>query len=265
MIRKLLVAGVVAAATTLLSMPAADAGRSGKKVSEEIHQAYDVGKKPVLTVSNINGDVRITGTGGDRIEIDAVKYGSSQERMDELDVTITHKGDRVIIEVDYDDDDRQHNGGGAGVDFEIRVPKHTRLDEVELVNGDLDIEEMSGEIDASSVNGDVTCENLSGDVQLNAVNGDVMLTVGGEFDAIRLHSVNGTVELVVPKSANARLSASTVHGSIRGTGDIRAERGIVGSSLTSVLGKGEGRINLDTVNGNIRIYHEGERSSSKKD
>jgi hypothetical protein len=32
-----------------------------------------------------------------------------------------------------------------------------------------------------------------------------------------------------------------------------------------VLGKGEGRINLDTVNGNIRIYHEGERSSSKKD
>jgi hypothetical protein len=73
MIRKLLVAGVVAAVTTLLSMPAADAGRSWKKVSEEIHQAYDVGKKPVLTVCNIYGDVRITGTGGDRIEIDAVK------------------------------------------------------------------------------------------------------------------------------------------------------------------------------------------------
>jgi DUF4097 and DUF4098 domain-containing protein YvlB len=127
------------------------------------------------------------------------------------------------------------------------------------VNGDLKLDGIAGEVDASSVNGDVSARGLSGAVELSAVNGDVELSVTGKVDAIRLHSVNGTVELMVPRDTSAKVNASTVHGSIRGPGSIEVEKGFVGSSLTSVMGKGEGKISLDTVNGDIRIYHEGEK------
>ncbi|MDH4337033.1 MAG: DUF4097 domain-containing protein [Candidatus Krumholzibacteria bacterium] len=241
-----------------LAAPAAVA-KKWNKVKEESHQSFDAGKKGSLSLSNINGDVTVTGYDGTTIEVDAIKYASSQERLDETTIESSMKNGHVVIKVDIDDHDDWDHDGNAGVEFTIRVPRGTRIDEVELVNGDLQLDGIEGEVDASSVNGDVTATHLSGAVALSAVNGDVELDVTGAVDSIRLQSVNGTVELTLPRNASARVSASTVHGSIRGTGEIKADRGIVGSSLSSVLGKGEGTIKLDTVNGNIRIYQEGEK------
>jgi DUF4097 and DUF4098 domain-containing protein YvlB len=257
MIRKLSMTVAAIVLTTALAAPGVLAGKSDK-FKEESHQTFDAGKKGTLTLSNINGDVTVTGYDGTTIEVDAVKHASSQERLDEIEIESSMKNGHVVIKVDIEDHRGWDHNSDASVNFTIRVPRGTRLDEVELVNGDLDLDGIEGEVDASSVNGDVTATGLSGAVELSAVNGDVELAVTGKVDAIRLHSVNGAVELTVPSDASAKVSASTVHGSIRGTGSIKAEKGIVGSSLTSVLGKGEGRISLDTVNGDIRIYHEGE-------
>jgi DUF4097 and DUF4098 domain-containing protein YvlB len=258
MIQRLTMVVASIALAAALAAPAAVAKKSDP-FKEESHQTFDAGKKGTLTLSNINGDVTITGYDGNTIEVDAVKYANSQERLDQIEIKSSMKNEHVVIEVDFEDHDDWDHDGHASVEFKIRVPSGTRIDEVELVNGDLDLDGIAGEVDASSVNGDVTARTLSGAVQLSAVNGDVELAVTGAVDTIRLHSVNGTVELVVPRNASARVSASTVHGSIRGTGSIEAEKGIVGSSLTSVLGKGEGKISLDTVNGDIHIYHEGEK------
>jgi DUF4097 and DUF4098 domain-containing protein YvlB len=266
MMQKLIHAAAAILLVGILAAPAADAKKNSDRFKEESHESFDAGKDGRLSLSNINGDVKVTGYDGATIEVDAVKYASTEERLAQTTITSSMKDGHVRIEVDIeDDDDDDWKDSHARVDFVIRVPRGTRIDDLELVNGHLDMEGIEARVEASSVNGDVTAEKLSGDVDLTAVNGDVRLTVSGPVDSIRLHSVNGTVELVVPRDASARVSANTVHGSIRGMGDIKAERGLVGSSLTSVLGKGEGRIDLDTVNGNIRIYHDGEKSIGDDD
>lgn len=256
MMKRFVFALAVVALAATLAAPAAGK-KQWDKVKQESHESYDVGQDGRLTLGNINGDVTVTGYDGGTIEVDITRYASSQERMDAIDITSALKDGHLTIKVEMDGD--WHDDGHASVNFRIRVPKGTRLDDVELVNGDLALEGISGRVEGSSVNGDVTAEHLGGDADLSAVNGDVYLAVAGAVTSIKLNSVNGTVELVIPRDANARVSASTVHGSIRGTGEIKVEKNFVGSSLSSVLGNGEGRIDLETVNGNIRISHGGDK------
>jgi DUF4097 and DUF4098 domain-containing protein YvlB len=107
----------------------------------------------------------------------------------------------------------------------------------------------------------VDASKLSGDVDLSTVNGNVTLEVNGDSKSIRLHSVNGVLSIVLPDEVNARVSASTVHGDIRGGGDLLVkETHFSGSSLDGIIGNGGGgRIALETVNGDIRIRREGQR------
>ncbi|HEU4366334.1 MAG TPA: DUF4097 family beta strand repeat-containing protein [Candidatus Krumholzibacteria bacterium] len=264
MMRRLIPAAAAIVLAATLAVPAAVAKKDGERFKEATHETFDTGKSGRFTLSNVNGSVTVTGYDGSAIEVDAVKYASSQERLAETTIKSSVDDGRVTIEVEIEDDDRWDNGSSR-VDFEIRVPRGTRIDDLELVNGNLKLEGISGRVDAASVNGDVTAERLSGDVDLSAVNGDVYLTVAGAVESIKLHSVNGMVELVVPRDASARVSASTVHGSIRAAGDVRAEKNFVGSSLTGVLGKGEGKIDMNTVNGDIRIFHDDEDRDKDED
>lgn len=253
------VAGALAAAVAV-AVPQPSTGAShSKRLTKEIHEVCDLGPDGKLSLSNVNGDVRVTGWDQSKVEVTATKSANSQRRLDEAEVEINCERGRVTIEVDYPDHARyDHGDDPARVDFEIRVPRTTRLDDFHVVNGDVELKDISGRVNVSSVNGSVNGEKLSGDLDLSTVNGSVDLAVGGETNSIKLHSVNGMVSVYLPRDVNARLSASTVHGDIRGGSAFRAhESHFTGSSLDGIIGEGGGRIDLATVNGDIRIRREG--------
>lgn len=227
---------------------------AGKTEREESTQSYKVGKSPRVSLSNLNGTAEITGWNGDTIEVRVTKFTSGpRARLDDVVVNVDLDGDHLRIEVEYEDTDDWHNDG-VSVDFEIRVPRATSLVNVKLVNGDLKIRDLAGDIEASSVNGEVSGIDLSGKVHLSTVNGDVSLVSVGD-EPIWLKSVNGGVTLVLPKNVNADISASTIHGDISG----KLARGVThaGSSMDAVLGSGGRRIELVTVNGDIEIRRAG--------
>lgn len=251
---------LIVAAAVAVAPPATSADR---EVREEINQVYEVGRSARLSLSNLNGDARVTGWDRGTIEVKATKRATGgRERLDDAVVHFNLENDHLRIEVEYEDNDRW-NDVFVEVDFEIRVPRTTAIDEVELVNGGVEIRSLTGDVEASSVNGNVDGSQLEGEVRLAAVNGDVSLTeVKGDED-IRLSSVNGSVSIVLPQGVNAKLSASTVHGDIRG----ELARGVThaGNSMDAVLGRGGTRISLDTVNGDIRIRRaDGDRKPDPK-
>lgn len=233
---------------------------AGKTEREESTQSYKVGKHPRLSLSNLNGATQITGWNGNTIEVKVTKFTSgSRDRLDDVTVNVDLNDDHLRIDVEYEDTDDWHNDG-VSVDFEIRVPRSTSIENVKLVNGDLEVRDLTGDIEASSVNGEVFGVDLSGEVNLSTVNGDVSLISMGD-EPIRLKSVNGAVTLVLPKNVNAKRSASTVHGDISG----KLGHGIThaGSSMDAVLGSGGRRIELGTVNGDIEIRHTGADDAQK--
>lgn len=254
--------GLAASVPVSLAKTKSDSAKKDLRYHENINRTFEVGKTPRLSLSNVNGDVEIIGGDGKSIEIAAVKSADSQDKLDDTDVKITNEGDRVRIKVEYDKDRWVHESP-ARVEFTIHVPRGTRIGDVSLVNGNLKLRDIDGRIDASSVNGYVDGEKLSGNLDVSTVNGSITLAVSGALESVKLHSVNGAVNLYLPKDASARVSASTVHGDIRGGKDLAVEQAhFVGSSLNGVIGKGDGRVDLNTVNGDIRIRREGEKDKS---
>ncbi|MCI0452845.1 MAG: DUF4097 family beta strand repeat-containing protein [Candidatus Latescibacteria bacterium] len=242
-----------------------DSKWSGKTEKEIINLDYAVGKNARLSLSNLNGGATITGWDKKTIEVTATKRAGSREFLDDATVQADLKDDHLRIEVDYafDDGERYIDSDFVSVEFEIRVPRSIEIDRIELVNGGIDIADLSGEVNAASVNGDVIGEKLSGDTRLSTVNGDVSLSSVAGHDAVTLSSVNGSVTLYLPRDVNAKLSASTVHGDIRG--DLGHGVTHAGNSMDAVLGTGGPRIALGTVNGDIRIRRAGSDARDDSD
>jgi DUF4097 and DUF4098 domain-containing protein YvlB len=100
-------------------------------------------------------------------------------------------------------------------------------------------------------------QNLKGDVDLETTNGGIEArfdTLAGT-QRVSADTVNGRITLYLPADASARLSAETINGGINAEDfDLEVDSGgFVGKDLDGTIGSGEARINLDTVNGGIRV------------
>ena len=247
----------LSAAITLLMSAS---GSVSAREEEKDVQVYDTSDHPRLSLRNINGGLTVEGWNKNRIEVTVVKRASSKERLEDIKIESRMDNDHLRIEVDLEDDGNwSTRGESLNVEFTIRVPHGTRVDSVELVNGDIDIRNIDGDVEVSSVNGEVSGEQLGGDVQLATVNGEVSLIATGDAESISMNSVNGGVVLVLPRKFDARIQAGTVHGSIRANGgfDVDATT-FSGSSMNATIGKGGMKVDLNTVNGSIEIRREGE-------
>ena len=76
----------------------------------------------------------------------------------------------------------------------------------------------------------------------------------GKAHHVKLSSVNGHIELAMPKAANAHLTANTVSGSISSDFSLPIHKGWVGSNLDTTLGSGATQVELSNVNGSIKIH-----------
>jgi len=243
------------------------------KLTEEFHHSYPLASGGRVELENINGAVHITGWDQNEVKVDAVKYASSKARLDEAEIEVDATSDTVSIRTKYHSHDHTWNRDGwnnpATVEYTLMVPRSARLDEVELVNGSLDIHQVAGEVRASCVNGKLIAQDLQGRVRLETVNG----RLEPQFDhlgssPIELSSVNGSVELTLPSDAKAELEASTVSGGIDNDFGLHIiNHHWVGHELKAELGGGGTRIKLSNVNGRIEIRHanDGRALSPAKD
>ena len=123
------------------------------------------------------------------------------------------------------------------------------------MNGSLNVQKISGEIDANLVNGKLRASDLTGEADLATVNGtiDADYTSLNNVRGIKLNSVNGTIDLTLPQSPNAEISASVINGSITTDFPLTVKGHLIGKSLNGTLGSGGLQIELSNVNGGIHI------------
>jgi DUF4097 and DUF4098 domain-containing protein YvlB len=143
----------------------------------------------------------------------------------------------------------------VSVDYTVTVPKNVKLDDVDLVNGNLERGSVAGPVKAATVNGTLKATDLSGDTKLSTVNGslDVMFS-SLNSSRVSLSSVNGSMELKLPSSADAKIKASTVNGDITSDFGLTVNKSqFVGQNLRGTIGSGQTPIDLSNVNGKIAI------------
>ncbi|HEX4784996.1 MAG TPA: DUF4097 family beta strand repeat-containing protein [Candidatus Sulfotelmatobacter sp.] len=230
-------------------------------LTEEFHQTYSMTADGRIELDNINGDVHISSWDQNQVKVDAVKYADTKERLDEAKIEIEARSDSLSIRTRYPDHNQSWNWGShnnpASVEYTLTVPRGVRLDEIKLINGELDIAGVSGEVHASCVNGRLEARNLTGRAHLGTING----RLEARFDqlsgrSVELSSVNGSVDLTIPSDSKAEIEASTVSGGINNDFGLHVNNHhFVGHELQGELGSGGTHIKLENVNGRIEIRH----------
>jgi DUF4097 and DUF4098 domain-containing protein YvlB len=242
-------------------------------LTEEFHQTYALTADGRVELDNINGDVHISSWHRNEVKVDAVKYADTKERLDEAKIEIDARNDSISIRTKYPNHDHNWTWGShnnpASVEYTLTVPRKARLDEIKLINGELDINGVSGEVNASCINGRLEAHNLAGRARLSTINGHL----DARFDQlagqrVELNSVNGSVDLTIPSDSNAEVEATTVSGGINNDFGLHVNHHrFVGHDLRGELGSGGARIKISNVNGRIEVRHaqDGRALSPAKD
>lgn len=128
----------------------------------------------------------------------------------------------------------------------------------ESVSGNIETENLAGEIHAESVSGEVIVSGGSFDrAGLGTVNGAIVfhaeLRNGGRLD---IESINGGVDVDFGGDVSARFDIESFNGNIRncfGPEPVRTSRYAPGTELSFTEGGGDGRVTIETLNGNLRL------------
>ena len=223
------------------------------QVTEEFHRTVPLPSNGRVSLGNVNGNVTITGWERNEVQIDAVKKASNQQKLDEAKIEVDAGSDYVRIRTRYPENHTNNNP--ASVTYELHVPRTAGLDSIDLVNGSLDVSQVSGEVRSNLVNGSTKIHDLAGRAHLSSVNGTIAATYRtlDNVSDIELKSVNGAVRLGLPSSPNADVRVSTVNGAITTDFPLTVQGKFVGRHLDGKLGNGGTRIEISNVNGTVHI------------
>ena len=231
-------------------------------VREEFHQSYPLSARGRLTLKNISGAVRITAWDRAEVRVDAVKRAETRERLEEARITVDAGADSLHIETRYPEDSFRYEQGDrrrrnpASVDYTLSVPRGARLESIEVISGQLDIEGVTGGVHASCISGRFTARNLSGEAKLSNVSGTLEASFEKLDDAsnVSLGNVSGQIILRIPSDTNGTIKANTLSGQITNDLGLPVRRGeYIGHDMAGQLGRGGARIKLNNVSGQIKI------------
>ena len=257
----------LAASSVMFLLPVVAHATQNGTFTEEFHKIYPLSAQGRVEIDNLNGPVHITAWDRDEVKVDAVKSAWTKKRLDEAQIEIRSEANDLSIRTQYPDhdhtfnfNDNEEHDNAASVEYTITVPRQARLDEIKLINGGLDVEDVAGEVHASCINGRIHARNLRGRVVLNTINGELEASVDQlPASEIKLSSINGRLRLTLPSDARAELKASTVSGNISDEFGLRVIRHqFVGRSLHGQLGGGGTLVKLSNINGQIEIRHAGD-------
>lgn len=150
--------------------------------------------------------------------------------------------------------------------------------EAASVSGDVDVTGTGedGETSAATVSGDVSASDCAGELEAESVSGDVTIA-GGSYERVNFETVNGNLTFAAELRRGGKIAAESVNGDVEldfdgdvsasfdietFNGDIdscfgpkpeRTSRYAPGLELSFSQGDGDGRVVIETLNGDVSI------------
>jgi DUF4097 and DUF4098 domain-containing protein YvlB len=222
--------------------------------AQDFQKTYRIGAGGQIRISNISGDVIVTGYDGDSIVVKGTKKGRDRDQVEVEDRSGTAN---VDVGVRYP----KHCNCDASIRFEVQVPRSVNydFDHIASVSGDVRVTGVTGRLNASAVSGDVHITDVSGSVSASAVSGDVKVGINRleGSDDMKFNTVSGDVSVMLPSSLDADVDMSSFSGSIKTDFaiEVRSERYGSRNTARAKLGEGSRRLKMSTVSGDISLRH----------
>ncbi|WP_096270759.1 DUF4097 family beta strand repeat-containing protein [Paucisalibacillus globulus] len=219
-----------------------------------------------ISIESDNATIEVLPTTDEHI---TVKFAAKESKYNKYKLEIEEDGDTLSVELS----EKLIQFINFNLDFDFSGPKitvylpHKQYEKlmVDNINGKVSVKQINVEtIHAKTVNGRIVMEDLNttrttvssenGSIELEYVNGIITSdVVNGSTTfitdnldrSIDLESVNGKIKVVTDQEpTNATIEVNVVNGKVDVFGN---------DSRNAVIGDGEHRIKLKTVNGSITI------------
>jgi|SRR5580698_4828970 hypothetical protein len=178
-----------------------------------------------LKVSLENGSVTVRGYDGKDALIETGGRINGHERRPSHVPEGMHRIDNMSMGLDVTEDNNTITvvGGNNTGHVTIQVPVQTSLVLRSVNGGSIEVENISGSIDANHTNGGIKITNVSGSVLANTTNGKVTVALNkvSPDKAMSFTSFNGTVDVTLPGDVKANVMMKTDNGDIWTDFDIK--------------------------------------------
>ena len=223
-------------------------------VTEKFSQTCPLNAEGSIRLDNINGPVEILAWNKNEVSIEAVKEASDEEAIKHIQIKVASNPSQLVIKTEHDTTWKFWDRFQASVHYTLHVPAKARLDKIDTVNASISVTGIHGFVDLNTVNGSIHATGLLADAKIESVNGNL----SAEYDSVEntrsilLKSVNGRIEIALPKGAGASITTQSVNGSTHVDQAIKLEKsGKLG--VAGQIGTGGPDIILKTVNGGIAV------------
>jgi DUF4097 and DUF4098 domain-containing protein YvlB len=231
---------------TILIQSAAFAQSFTEKITKEL-SFEKKGIDNALMVSNINGNIKVTGYDGDKVLVEVTRTikAKTQERLEkgkaQIKLGIMDRADTIILYTEgicsrfgrasKNQGDWTHRNGWGYLwsdrdddckelcdytfDYVIKVPMSINLLVSTVNEGDVEIESLKGSIVANNVNGSIKLANISREATASTINGNVDITYTKNPEkACRFYTLNGDINAWFQKGLSANMSFESFNGEL---------------------------------------------------
>lgn len=224
------------------------------KVIEKFAETYPFDANGTIRLENVNGSVEIVAWDKAEVSLEAEKSARTEEGLQRMHLKIEASNRRLSVKTEMEKKWKFWDNMNAQVHYKLMVPAGVALEKIDVVNSNIEVTGVKGEVNLTTVNGGVEAGGLSSSGRFETVNGSIRvayaaLPAGG---SIALETVNGSCKVTLPAGAAFDLSAETVNGRISCDYPITLQKS-GRHELRGPVNGGGTRLSLESVNGGLSV------------
>jgi len=191
----------------------------------------DASRPATIKAHLVNGGITVKGTDTKEVVVEArprtaVRRRSRGESTDGMTrLVLTSTG--LTVTEDHNVVDISAASHVRAIDLVVQVPVKSSLRLACVNDGDIVVENVSGELEINNVNGNVTLTSVSGSAVAHALNGNLIasfreVTAG---KAMSFSSMNGKVDVAFPADFKANVVLKSDNGEVLSDFDVKLDQG----------------------------------------
>lgn len=257
-------------------------------------QFSQINSNNLLTINNVNGSISVEGYSGKKILLEVKKTisGKTQAKLErgkkEVEVGVHEEDNGIIVytktpcsEVRYakSDDNTWHwrtwknnCNWGSGIHFNfdiiVKIPYNLNIDVSTVNDGDVLVQNVSGEVKANNINGSIALKKIAGKTHAHSINGNVDIEYSkNPAKDSKYYSLNGDINAYFQKGLSAKLTFESFNGDFFTNLDniemmptlVKKKKkgdGInyeLGGKSNMKIGNGSVLLDFETFNGNVYV------------
>ena len=173
-----------------------------------------------LIVDHIKGSIHVLGYQGEAVIINASSrlsktkiksktdnIGLHNNASDKIQLSAQEKNNEIVVTTN------SHRGT---IDLEIRIPINFSLKLKTYYNGNIHVQNVSGDLEITDINGDVNLENISGSAVVNTIDGHIFAHFKKVTPDVPMafSSVEGKIDVTFPSNIKAYVKMKSDNGEI---------------------------------------------------